>query len=1426
MVTASGGTMTPEAIARCGKKEQIIGSCSGCPTEDQLPAFCAQKQVKFALGRTTPDEKSLIEECCPVVPLTCPDPAEEDCIPEGVPTFITTRSAIINDLGYQLPTVAAVKPASDVSLASDTSSIVGAAIFGAQVANILGSGSTYIGGQQGTHPIFIQTKWGVTVSSGVFNTPVFVGKQPPSTQTIPPLTSLPTSTPTTEVFTFVPAGCLGKRTCEVKNGQVVWSGCELPEGVSIQSCYPAPPKCGDGNVDEGEVCGEPGLTCTGSDVCINCACSPPPPTCGDGTVAPGEMCGEPGLPGCPIGTQCNSCVCSPNPLCGNGLVDPGEMCGESPFTPSCPPSFNCINCGCVPIPPGCGDGVLTSPETCEPGVVACSVGQVCNNCVCGLPPVFCGNGVLETGEACDDGNRNLCDGCSSSCTKEICGDRVVCPTQNEVCEPPSVGTCGSNCQPIASCGDGAITSPETCEPPNTATCGPTCVSIGCGNGVVDSGESCDDGNTASGDGCSSTCLIEKCGNNFVDSGEECDSPSSYCTTATINPGWCDQSVCKCKPAPPPLCGNGRVEALANEQCDPPSTGSCTTGNYCDTSCQCSPLPVCGNGKQEPGEMCDPAGSSCTDPLGRASTCNSACVCPAPTRPTTIIPGIPPIIFGCPGCTTITSTPTNPVATPTNSVPGNPIIRTPTTTLNPTTEPVKDTCAYGETDIKLERIESVDPSLLPKGAQFAFGLRALNSGKGVYDITAAISEAFGSDTEVVKCSKEDSGYLCSTYLGATTSFSSGCAGMSYNRLTYEQMGARKPTVEYAELPTFSEDFTTIAQEGKVFQQGKYVVELKENALLSIGPPSDILDQPQNPYSMIFTSLEVGIPEGVDSLTARVTLPLPRPIPSGIDKYSVRLFVWNRDHWLYIDAVPDLALGLVSAEIDLRAFAVNGKVLFAVIVTVCYACDQSKFDLVYDGGGEKAVVLVHGLTSNGIGTWAPMIKDIEAAKLPLQVYLFSYPTWWPMERVSEDLVVNLDSLSDKYKIFPVGHSVGGLIVQHALFTSYVRRLEDPSLFRYLDKVENGAVIVLGAPNKGSPVEDVWKSLYGYILKLKAPNAPFNLNAPLLHDAVNGRQIPPVPGIKYFIVAGTKPFEFNLGFFSITTEELLRLFTPNDGMIQVDSAYTLGSEEFNDLCDNYFEVHLDHIELNDHELARRIIERIITQQFRDAAPITQPMPGYSKYVNFKGQDWMTDDLFLIVGKTLPETERPSALTGCACGNGACGEDESPFICPTDCFISKVRTFCVAAPVWIYLLLALSVLVFIVHAVRGKKEHGRSHIILYILLGIALLLNLLMLLTCRSLSLLALFATLGIIIFVFLESRLRRHRGEHEPEGRQVIPEKTVPAPKTMPRPLFVPSKKPPKPLFVPTKPQSEKKPPKPEDSYDKTVKEAKRVLKRFKV
>jgi hypothetical protein len=278
-----------------------------------------------------------------------------------------------------------------------------------------------------------------------------------------------------------------QQACGCKSG----GDCKAGETCSASRCHG--PLCGNGKVDTGETCGEPGLpacptSCDDGDPCTadaltgsasscDAACSHTPitkceggdgccpagctnandsdcqPLCGNGKVDKGETCGEPGLPACPkscddgdactvdkltgSASKCNAacshtpiteCLggdgCCPagctsandsdcSPLCGNGKVDPGETCGE-PGLPACPTS--CVDAD------ACTTDVLTgsagscnavcshSPITaCQGGDGCCPAGCACLDSDC---PSHCNNGVMDCDETGIDCGGSTCAACN------------------------------------------------------------------------------------------------------------------------------------------------------------------------------------------------------------------------------------------------------------------------------------------------------------------------------------------------------------------------------------------------------------------------------------------------------------------------------------------------------------------------------------------------------------------------------------------------------------------------------------------------------------------------------------------------------------------------------------------------------------------------------------------------------------------------------------------------------------------------------------------------------------------------------------------------------------------------------------------------------------------------------------------------------
>jgi cysteine-rich repeat protein len=130
--------------------------------------------------------------------------------------------------------------------------------------------------------------------------------------------------------------------------------------------------------------------------------------CSDGAVTGRQRTGQPANP-------------------GGGFVDPGGSVGGGPATT---PGKNdgvivvAGTNGMQPVPPGCGDGTLTSDEACddsnnvsgdgcneaclqvEPGFSCASPGKACREIA------RCGDGIVAASEGCDDANLTAGDGCS------------------------------------------------------------------------------------------------------------------------------------------------------------------------------------------------------------------------------------------------------------------------------------------------------------------------------------------------------------------------------------------------------------------------------------------------------------------------------------------------------------------------------------------------------------------------------------------------------------------------------------------------------------------------------------------------------------------------------------------------------------------------------------------------------------------------------------------------------------------------------------------------------------------------------------------------------------------------------------------------------------------------------------------------------
>lgn len=463
--------------------------------------------------------------------------------------------------------------------------------------------------------------------------------------------------------------------------------------------------CGNGLIENGEVCDGSRLndeTCEslvglGSTGKLRCAadclsydmgnCSAPT-TCGNGKVDEGEVCDNLDINGATCESVvgegstgvvlCNAnCLgfslvaCSAPTTCGNAKLDDGEKC----------------------------DGDLINGATCESVVGVGSKGTVrCDeNCAnydiaeC-TAAAECGNNQLETGEVCDGTNFNgatcaslvgagsrgslVCNGCGSISTANCsapstCGNGTL--EGNEVCDGSNINN--ATCESVVGEGSqGTLKCASNCANFDISQCSAAST---CGNGFVENGEACDGerlndqtcssvlGVSASGSlACKSDCsgfdtsscvpIVNSCGNGTIDTalGEVCDGNklnNATCESlvgkgSTGNPlcasGCKSYDLSQCTAAS--KCGNGSIDA--GEVCDGSNVGGMTSCELavgsgskgevkCASDCKsfdlssCSAAQDCGNATIDDGEVCDGTnlgGRVCADVVGYGSKGSLKC----------------------------------------------------------------------------------------------------------------------------------------------------------------------------------------------------------------------------------------------------------------------------------------------------------------------------------------------------------------------------------------------------------------------------------------------------------------------------------------------------------------------------------------------------------------------------------------------------------------------------------------------------------------------------------------------------------------------------------------------------------------------------------------------------------------------------------
>ena len=497
--------------------------------------------------------------------------------------------------------------------------------------------------------------------------------------------------------------CLINTDCE--------NGFHCEEGL----CVGEAAICGNGIVERGETCDNNcPMSCSDGNACTQDIMSGSMDSCD-------VFCLYPSVEACIGGDGCCPAMCifvndsDCSDSCGDNIVDDDETCDAN-----CPTAADCVDTNACTADAILGSAANCSAQCINTDISACVSDDGC--CPSGCDATtdndcggVCGNDEVEGSEICDGDCPTLSD-CSDgvACTTDgLTGSSSTC---NAECVYSTILDCihGDGCCPricdnstdndcSASCGNLTVEGNETCD----GNCPTSCddYEVCTSDELIGSSSSCsaecintDIVTCIGGDGCCpSYCnatndvdCAATCGNNIVESGETCD---GNCPTSCSGGSGCITYVLSGSACTRECVSSSITNCINSDGCCP---SGCNTASYnLDNDCS----PVCGNGLTESGEACDAScptscndGNSCTSDTLLGAPCNKYCSylavtsctsndgcaksgcditndndwCPSCSLdsngiscPTNCVYPAPSLCGVCAGCSTSTSSTTNP-----------------------------------------------------------------------------------------------------------------------------------------------------------------------------------------------------------------------------------------------------------------------------------------------------------------------------------------------------------------------------------------------------------------------------------------------------------------------------------------------------------------------------------------------------------------------------------------------------------------------------------------------------------------------------------------------------------------------------------------------------------------------------------------------
>ena len=544
-------------------------------------------------------------------------------------------------------------------------------------------------------------------------------------------------------------------------------------------------------------------------------------------------------------------------------------------------------------------------------------------------------------------------------------------------------------------------------------------------------------------------------------------------------------------------------------------------------------------------------------------------------------------------------------------------------------------------------------VVPEGFELASDpVRVACNGEAL-DMTLNVPQVF-SDVDVLRCING----ACRPVSQVGSSVGElVCNGLSVTEIRKKQLESRQQELN-EDVWGFRENTeVTLNPSEHTVVFGNYVIDFVGNRssdlVVSLSTPVHNVTNPLNPeFVMIGSPVVLKVKSGsLRNVSVRVLSKFP--LLENIDMKNLGLYREAGKGWEFVPSYVVERLLLVGEISDFEnMLGKNKEILFAVMGRLCVACYAAKLERVYNGRSRDAIVLVHGLLSSP-AAWQYVIDDYVLSRQPFQVWVLSYPMDHPSFSVGQQLADLLESRANEFdRVYLVGHSLGGFVVQRALKMAAERG------FGFLKKVDK--VILVGSPNAGTPVLDVLKDVIKYVINSGDKIGLLNLNDVVVNELSNGLEPEKLSGVSYVAIAGNRPYAFRLGPVSFSSDVVFGLNEPNDGVASVRSVQDIRVGPFfaNESCKNFFLFPLTHTALTDDVTSRRVMSRIISS---DVA-VDNSLLGWNRFVRFNVNGCVSGESYVVIGRKVSGDVVETPLL-CGCGNGVCGLDESRTTCQQDC-------------------------------------------------------------------------------------------------------------------------------------------------------------------